>query len=263
MSAQPQVEQPAVLREDLDGIATLTLNRPQQMNLLTSGMLAALQDSLDSIQKDPDIRVVVLAAAGKGFCAGHDLKEIRALGGQEEIAGLFIQCSRMMMTIQKLPQPVIAKVQGAAAAAGCQLVAQCDLAVAADTAKFVTSGVTWGFFCSTPGVAIGRNLQRKHAMEMLLTGEPISAARALEWGLVNRVVSAGQLDTEVLQLAKTIAAKPRSTVAAGKRAFYQQMDMDLARAYELAGQVIASDFAHPEGKEGMSAFIEKRPPNWK
>lgn len=263
MSAQPQVQQPVLLREDRDGIATLTLNRPQQMNLLTSEMLGALQDAFDSIQKNKDIRVVILAAAGKGFCAGHDLKEIRALGDQPKIAGLFAQCSRMMLSIQKLPQPVIAKVQGAAAAAGCQLVAQCDLAVAADTAKFVTSGVSWGFFCSTPGVAVGRNLQRKHAMEMLLTGEPISAQRALEWGLINRVVSIDALDAEVNSLAKIIASKPPSTVAAGKRGFYQQMDMDLARAYELAGQVIATDFAHPEGREGMSAFIEKRPPDWK
>jgi enoyl-CoA hydratase/carnithine racemase len=254
---------PILLREDSDGVATLTMNRPQQMNLLTSEMLAALQDAFDSIQKNPDIRVVVLAAMGKGFCAGHDLKEIRALGEQPTIAALFTQCSRMMMTIQNLPQPVIAKVQGAAAAAGCQLVAQCDLAVAVDTAKFVTSGVNWGFFCSTPGVAIGRNLQRKHALEMLLTGEPINAQRALEWGLVNRVVAVDALDSETLSLARTIASKPPATVVAGKRAFYQQMDMDLPQAYALAGQVISSDFEHPEGKEGMNAFIEKRPPDWK
>jgi enoyl-CoA hydratase/carnithine racemase len=256
-------QQAVLLRDDHDGIATLTLNRPAQMNLLTAEMLNALQTALDQIAKDDGVRVVVLAAAGKGFCAGHDLKEIRALGEQSKIAALFAQCSRMMMTVSRLPQPVIAKVQGAAAAAGAQLVAQCDLAVAVDSAKFVTSGVSWGFFCSTPGVPIGRNLQRKHAMEMLLTGEPIGAVRALEWGLVNRVVPAAQLDAEVLLLAKTIAAKPRATVAAGKRGFYQQMDMDLARAYELAGQVISADFAHPEGREGMSAFIEKRPPNWK
>ena len=263
MSAQPQEQQPVLLREDRDGIATLTMDRPRQMNLLTCGMLTALQDAFDSIQKNPDVRVVILAATGKSFCAGHDLKEIRALGEQPKIAALFTQCSRMMMTIQKLPQPVIAKVQGAAAAAGCQLVAQCDLAVAVDTAKFVTSGVNWGFFCSTPGVAIGRNLQRKHAMEMLLTGEPISAQRALEWGLVNRVVAVDALDGETLALARTIASKPPATVVAGKRAFYQQMDMDLPQAYALAGQVISSDFAHPEGQEGMNAFIEKRPPDWK
>jgi len=263
MSAQPQAQQPAVLREDRDAIATLTMNRPQQMNLLTAEMLAALQDAFDAIAKDKSIRVVILAAAGKGFCAGHDLKEIRALGEQPKIAGLFVQCSRMMMTIQNLPQPVIAKVHGAAAAAGCQLVAQCDLAVASEAAKFVTSGVTWGFFCSTPGVAIGRNLQRKHAMEMLLTGEPVGAQRALEWGLVNRVAAPDALDGETLALARTIASKPPATVAAGKRGFYQQMDMDLARAYALAGEVISSSFAHEEGKEGMAAFIEKRPPGWK
>ena len=263
MSAQPQDLQPPLLREDRDGIATLTLNRPQQMNLLTSAMLNALQLQLEDISKSRDVRVVVLAASGKGFCAGHDLKEIRELREQPKIAELFAKCSAMMMSIQGLPQPVIAKVQGAAAAAGCQLVAQCDLAVAAETAKFVTSGVTWGFFCSTPGVAIGRNLQRKHAMEMLLTGEPIDARRALEWGLVNKVVPADALEAEALALAKTIAAKPPATTAAGKRAFYLQMDMDLTRAYALAGEVIASSFAHDEGKEGMNAFIEKRPPSWK
>ncbi len=263
MSAVPKNAPPVLLREDREGIATLTMNRPQQMNLLTRDMLTALQDSFDEIAGNKGIRVVILAAAGNGYCAGHDLKEIRALEEQPKIAALFTQCNAVMTSIPKLPQPVIARVQGAAAAAGCQLVAQCDLAVAAESAKFVTSGVTWGFFCSTPGVAIGRNLQRKHAMEMLLTGEPISAQRALEWGLVNRVVPADQLESETGRLAKLLASKPPSTVAAGKRAFYQQMDMNLAQAYALAGQVIASDFAHPEGKEGMSAFIEKRPPDWK
>ena len=263
MSAVPKNQEPVLLREDRDGIATLTMNRPQQMNLLTGAMLAALQSCLDEIARNDGVRVVILAAAGKGFCAGHDLKEIRELREQPKIAALFAQCSMMLMSIQSLPQPVIARVQGAAAAAGAQLAAQCDLAVASEAAKFVTSGVTWGFFCSTPGVAIGRNLQRKHALEMLLTGEPINAQRALEWGLVNKVTAADALDAETLALARTIAAKPPATVAAGKRAFYQQMDLDLAHAYELAGQVIASDFAHPEGWEGMSAFIEKRPPGWK
>ena len=230
------------------------------MNLLTSEMLSALQKEFDAITNDRNVRVVVLAATGKGFCAGHDLKEIRALRERPKIEALFEQCSRMMQAIPLLPQPVIAKVQGAAAAAGCQLVAQCDLAIAVEGAKFVTSGVTWGFFCSTPGVAVGRNLQRKHAMEMLLTGEPISAARALEWGLVNRVVPADQLDDEVRKLAETLAAKPPATVAAGKRAFYQQMDMGLEQAYKLASGVIAASFAHEEGRAGMDAFIEKRPP---
>jgi enoyl-CoA hydratase/carnithine racemase len=260
MSAVPKNEDPPLLREDREGVATLTLNRPAQMNLLTSEMLDALARELAAIEKEPATRVVVIAAKGKGFCAGHDLKEIRALGEQAAIAGLFEKCSAMMMSIQGLPQPVIAKVQGAAAAAGCQLVAQCDLAVAADGAKFVTSGVSWGFFCSTPGVAIGRNLQRKHAMEMLLTGEPIDAARALEWGLVNRVVPAAQLDAETDKLARLLASKPPVTLTAGKRAFYLQMGMDLTRAYQLAGEVISSSFAHAEGKAGMDAFIGKRPP---
>jgi len=263
MSAVLQPEQAILLREDREGIATLTMNRPQQMNLLTGEMLGALQGAFDSIARDPRVRVVVLAAAGKGFCAGHDLKEIRALGDQPKIEALFAQCSRMMQTISILPQPVIARVQGAAAAAGCQLVAQCDLAVASESAKFTTPGVTWGFFCSTPGVPIGRNLQRKHAMEMLLTGDVIGPQQALAWGLVNRVAPAEQLDAEVEKLARKVAEKPPATVAAGKRAFYQQMDLGTEKAYALASQVISASFAHAEGREGMDAFIEKRPPNWK
>jgi len=260
MSAVPQTEQSILLRQDRDGICTLTMNRPQQMNLLTSDMLEALQEAFDALVSDQRIRVIVLAGAGKGFCAGHDLKEIRALKEQPRIEQLFGQCSRMMQTIPMLPQPVIARVHGAAAAAGCQLVAQCDLAVASEAAKFVTSGVTWGFFCSTPGVAVGRNLSRKHAMEMLVTGEPVDARKALEWGLVNRVVPADQLDAEVNKLASLIAQKPPATVAAGKRAFYQQMDLGLDKAYALASGVISASFAHDEGRAGMDAFIEKRPP---
>jgi enoyl-CoA hydratase/carnithine racemase len=260
MSANPQAQEAILLREDRDGVCTLTMNRPQQMNLLTSEMLSALQGAFEQISQDKRIRVVVLGALGKGFCAGHDLKEIRVLGEQPKIEKLFNQCSRMMQAIVTLPQPVIARVQGAAAAAGCQLVAQCDLAVASETAKFVTSGVTWGFFCSTPGVAIGRNLQRKHAMEMLLTGDPIDARRAMDWGLVNRVVSPENLVEETETLARKIADKPPATVAAGKRGFYQQMDMNLAKAYELASTVISSSFAHEEGRAGMEAFIDKKPP---
>jgi enoyl-CoA hydratase/carnithine racemase len=260
MSAVPQADQPYLLREDRDGVCTLTMNRPQQMNLLTSGMLSALQNAFDEISSNRKIRVVVLAATGKGFSAGHDLKEIKALKELPKIEQLFAQCSRMMQTITVLPQPVIARVQGAAAAAGCQLVAQCDLAVASDAAKFVTSGVTWGFFCSTPGVAIGRNLQRKHTMEMLLTGDPVDAHRAMQWGLVNRVVSPEKLSEETEKLARQIAEKPPATVAAGKRGFYQQMDLNLAKAYELASGVISSSFAHAEGKAGMDAFIDKKPP---
>ena len=261
MSAVPRSADPSILlREDRDGICTLTMNRPQQMNLLTGEMLEALQEAFDSLFADGKTRVVILAAAGKGFCAGHDLKEIRSLKEQPGIEELFAKCSRMMQTISALPQPVIARVQGAAAAAGCQLVAQCDLAVASEAAKFTTPGVTWGFFCSTPGVAVGRNLLRKHAMEMLLTGEVIDARKALEWGLVNKVVPAEELDSAVIDLAKKIAEKPPATIAAGKRAFYQQMDLGIAKAYELASQVISASFAHDEGRAGMDAFIDKRPP---
>jgi enoyl-CoA hydratase/carnithine racemase len=260
VSAVPQAEPPLLLREEREGICTLTLNRPQQMNLLTSQMLSALQNAFEELGNDSTIRVIVLAAAGKGFCAGHDLKELRALKELPKIEQLFGQCSRMMQAIPALPQPVIASVQGAAAAAGCQLVAQCDLAVASEAARFTTPGVTWGFFCSTPGVAVGRNLLRKRAMEMLLTGEAIDARQAMEWGLVNRVVAPEQLQAETFALARQIAAKPPATVTAGKRAFYAQMDLGLAKAYELASGVIAASFAHQEGREGMDAFIEKRDP---
>jgi enoyl-CoA hydratase/carnithine racemase len=263
MSANPRAEPSILLRQDREGIRTLTLNRPQQMNLLTTEMLQALQNEFDQLKSDSTTRVVILAASGKGFCAGHDLKEIRALKELPRIEKLFAQCSRMMQTIAELPQPVIACVQGAAAAAGCQLVAQCDLALASEAAKFATPGVTWGFFCSTPGVAVGRNLLRKHAMEMLLTGEVIDAAKAQEWGLVNRVVPADALASEAMDLARKIAEKPRETVAAGKRAFYRQMDMGVEKAYALASSVIAASFAGDEGREGMDAFIEKRPPSRK
>jgi len=260
MSALAQSDQPILLREDRESVCTLTMNRPRQMNLLTRDMLDALQRAFDSISGDKRVRVVILAGAGKGFCAGHDLKEIRSLKEQPRIEALFGQCSRMMQAISALPQPVIARVHGVAAAAGCQLVAQCDLAVASDAASFTTPGVTWGFFCSTPGVAVGRNLLRKRAMEMLLTGDPIDARTALEWGLVNKVVSAQDLESAALELARRIAEKPPATVAAGKRAFYEQMDLGAPRAYELASQVISASFAHEEGREGMEAFIEKRPP---
>jgi len=260
MSANPRAEESILLREDREGVCTLTMNRPQQMNLLTSEMLDALQEAFDAIAQDRRVRVVVLAANGKGFCAGHDIKEIRALKEQPKIEELFAKCSRMMQTITALPQPVIARVQGAAAAAGCQLVAQCDLAVASDAAKFTTPGVTWGFFCSTPGVAVGRNISRKRAMEMLLTGDLVDAHKALEWGLVNRVVPPAQLDEAVMDLAARIADKPPVTVATGKRAFYEQMDLGTAKAYELASCAISASFAHEEGRQGMEAFLEKRKP---
>jgi enoyl-CoA hydratase/carnithine racemase len=260
MSAVPKGEEALLLREDSDGICTLTMNRPGQMNLLTTEMLGALQKAFDAIARDKRVRVVVLAANGRAFSAGHDIKEIRALKDERKIGELFAQCSRMMQTITALPQAVIARVQGVAAAAGCQLVAQCDLALAAEGARFTTPGVTWGFFCSTPGVALGRNVSRKRALEMLLTGEPIDARTALEWGLVNRVVAADALASETAQLARTIADKPPVQTAAGKRAFYQQMDLGAAKAYELASGVISASFAHDEGRVGMEAFLEKKKP---
>src|SRR3989442_1762613 len=228
MSAVPQAREPLVLRDDRDAICTLTMNRPQQMNLLTSDMLDALQKEFDSLNADSKIRVIILAAAGKGFCAGHDLKEIRVLKEQPKIEQLFAQCSRLMQSISALPQPVIARVQGAAAAAGCQLVAQCDLAVASEAAKFATPGVSWGFFCSTPGVAVGRNLLRKRAMELLLTGVATDAGKALEWGLVNRVVPPDPLDSEVMSLAQQLADKTPETLSPGTRAFHAHMDVRLA-----------------------------------
>jgi enoyl-CoA hydratase/carnithine racemase len=260
MSAIPKAEESILLREDRDGICTLVMNRPAQMNLLTSEMLDALQEAFDAISQDPRVRVVVLGAMGKGFCAGHDIKEIRALKELPRIEALFAKCSRMMQTITSLPQPVIARVQGAAAAAGCQLVAQCDLAVASEAAKFTTPGVTWGFFCSTPGVAVARNISRKRALEMLLTGDLVDARKALEWGLVNQVVPAAELEQSTLALATKIAEKPPVTVATGKRAFYEQMELGAAKAYEIASCAISESFAHDEGRQGMDAFLEKRKP---
>ncbi len=260
MSEATRADSPPLLRDDRDGVATLLLNRPERMNLLTDEMLDALLQAFDAIRADEAVRVVVLGATGRGFCAGHDLNEIRALGERPAIERLFAKCARMMQSISSLPQPVIARVQGAAAAAGCQLVAQCDLAVASEVARFTTPGVTWGFFCSTPGVAVARNLQRKHALEMLLTGDAIDASRALGWGLVNRVVGADELEAETGALARQLADKPPASVAAGKRAFYAQLDLGLEDAYALASQVIAESFAHEEGRQGMAAFIEKGPP---
>ena len=261
MSANPKAEESILLREDRDGICTLVMNRPAQMNLLTSEMLDALQEAFDAISQDKRVRVVVLGAMGKGFCAGHDIKEIRALKELPKIEALFAKCSRMMQTITALPQPVIARVQGAAAAAGCQLVAQCDLAVASDAAKFTTPGVTWGFFCSTPGVAVARNISRKRALEMLLTGDLVDAQKALQWGLLNQVVPAAELEQATLALATKIAEKPPVTVATGKRAFYEQMELGAAKAYEVASCAISASFAHHEGRQGMDAFLEKRKPS--
>lgn len=258
----PLSADPILLRELSDGILTLTLNRPAQFNALSGELLEALQQALDEAAVDVAVRVIVIGANGRGFCAGHDLKELHALGTQPRIEALFQQCSRLMTSLVAIPQPVIAKVHATATAAGCQLVAQCDLAVCADSARFAVSGVNFGLFCSTPSVALSRNLGRKQAMEMLLTGEFIDAQTAQRQGLVNRVVPAGELDAEVGRLAAVIAAKPRGAVAAGKRLFYQQLEMGITPAYTLASEVIACNAASPEGREGMTAFLEKRAPKW-
>jgi enoyl-CoA hydratase/carnithine racemase len=244
------------------GVATLTMNRPAQYNVLSAAMLDALQSQLEALATDASVRVVVLAAAGKAFCAGHDLREMRAEPSLAFYQALFAQCSRLMATIQALPQPVIARVQGVATAAGCQLVAMCDLAVAADTARFAVSGVNLGLFCATPSVALSRNVSRKAAFEMLVTGDFIDAAQARERGLVNRVVPPDRLDAEVRSLTDSIVAKPAVAIAAGKGLFYRQLEMGIDAAYQLAGQTMACNMMAPDTLEGVQAFIDKRPPAW-
>ena len=251
-----------LLVETTEGIATVTLNRPGHFNALSSALIDELQSTLDGIAPDPGVRVVVIAARGRGFCSGHDLKEIRAMGDVTEVEALFARCSRMMMTFAQLPQPVIAKVHGLATAAGCQLVATCDLAVASTAATFATPGVNIGAFCATPSVALGRAVGRKHAMEMLLTGTPISAERACAIGLVNRVVSPEALDAEVSALATLIASKSSAAIASGKQVFYRQLEMPLGEAYDVAGHSIACDFFTEDAKEGVDAFLGKRAARW-
>ena len=251
-----------VVVEATDGIATVTLNRPGQFNALSSALIDKIQSTLDRIAADSSVRVVVVAGRGRGFCSGHDLKEIRAMGDAAEVESLFARCSRMMMTFTKMPQPVIAKVHGLATAAGCQLVAACDLAVAATTASFATPGVNIGAFCSTPGVALGRAVGRKQAMEMLLTGTSISADRAWAIGLVNRVVPPEALDAEVSALATLIASKSSAAIASGKQVFYRQLEMPIGQAYDIAGHSIACDFFTEDGKEGVDAFLGKRAARW-
>jgi enoyl-CoA hydratase/carnithine racemase len=263
MTSSSATTEALLLTATSDGVATLTLNRPGQFNALSSALIDELQTALDRVAADSSVSVVVLAANGRGFCAGHDLKEIRAMATVPEVESLFTRCSRMMMTISTLPQPMIARVHGLATAAGCQLVAACDLAVASTAATFATPGVNIGAFCSTPGVALARAVGRKHAMEMLLTGDPISAARAFEIGLVNRVVAPEALDAEVDTLARVIASKPAAIIAAGKQVFYRQLELPLGDAYGVAGHAIACDFFTEDGKEGVDAFLGKRAPRWK
>lgn len=257
-------DEPLVLQEkDARGVVTLTLNRAQAFNSLSEAMMDALQAALDRVAADATARVVVIAAQGRAFCAGHDLKEMRAEPSQAYYEQLFAQCGRMMMTIQKLPVPVIARVQGIATAAGCQLVAMCDLAVASRDAKFAVSGVNLGLFCSTPGVALSRNLGRKSAFEMLVTGEFISAEQAREKGLVNRVAEPEALDAEVERLVASIVAKPRAAVALGKGLFYRQLETGIEAAYADASRTMACNMMDASALEGVQAFIEKRPPSWR
>ena len=252
-----------VLRDtDARGVVTLTLNRPGAFNSLSEALLEALQSQLDRVAAEDKARVVVIAAAGKAFCAGHDLKEMRAAPSLAYYQRLFAQCGRMMMSIQKLPVPVVARVQGIATAAGCQLVAMCDLAVAAREARFAVSGVNLGLFCSTPSVALSRNLSRKAAFEMLVTGEFISADEALAKGLVNRVAEADTLDAEVEMLVRSIVAKPRATVALGKALFYRQIESGIEAAYADAEQTMACNMMQHAALEGVQAFIDKRAPDW-
>ena len=247
-----------------NGITTLTLNQPERRNSLSMAMLHALGEALADVAGDPETRVVVLAAQGRVFCAGHDLREIRAqFGNQAAQLALFRKCSEVMQQVVHLPKPVIARVAGVATAAGCQLVASCDLAVAADTARFATPGVNIGLFCSTPMVALSRNVSRKHAMEMLLTGELISASRAEQIGLVNKVVDEQVLDETVYRMARTIADKSGHTLKIGKEAFYRQLEMPLTDAYDYTATVMAENLGADDAQEGICAFLDKRQPEWK
>jgi enoyl-CoA hydratase/carnithine racemase len=255
--------EPILLREDEGGIATLTLNRPKARNALSVALMSELQTAITAVGEDDSVKAVILAANGPAFCAGHDLKEVRANPGRDFYESLFQQCSNLMLAITRLPKPVIARVHGMATAAGCQLVATCDLAVAVEGARFATPGVNIGLFCSTPMVALTRNVGRKQAMEMLLTGRPITADEAMAAGLVNAVVpDEAELDRRIAALAGTIAAKSPLTLAIGKEAFYRQLDMPLADAYAYASDVMTTNMLARDAEEGIDAFLEKREPKW-
>ena len=254
---------PDILTRDIrDGIATLTLNRPTARNALSMGLMEALDAALESIANDPAIHVVIIAASGPAFCAGHDMREMRATPTRPAYEAVFALCCRLMQRIVKLPKPVIARVHGSASAAGCQLVATCDLAIAGESARFATPGVNIGLFCSTPMVALSRAVGRKAAMEMLLTGDLIDAHRARDIGLVNRVVPDGVLEAETTALARQIASKSPLTLAIGKEAFYRQADMDLAAAYAHTAEVMTRNMMAHDAAEGIDAFLEKRTPEW-
>ena len=263
----PVSQPPALLREQVGGIAILTLNRPESRNSLSEGLIAAVTAALKEIHDDAKVRAVVIAATGKVFSAGHDMKELTARRsdpdrGRAYFAGIMTQCSTMMQAIVHLPKPVVAAVQGIATAAGCQLVATCDLAVASETASFATPGVDIGLFCSTPMVALSRNVPRKHTMEMLLTGEPVSATTARDIGLVNHVVPAGTERDAAIALAQKVARKSAYTIRIGKAAFYRQAEMSLADAYAYAAEVMTENMMARDAEEGIGAFIEKREPRW-
>jgi len=253
--------QQLLLYEQTGGIAILTLNNPEKRHALSSPLLEALKHQLDQIRNDSSVRVVVLRSEGPVFSSGHDLREL--VGGDEEgYTGIFAVCTEVMEAIRTLPQPVIAQVQGLATAAGCQLVATCDLAIASETASFATPGVQIGLFCTTPGVAVSRAIQTKKAMEMLLTGTPIPAQEALEHGLINRVVPPEELEEQVMSLARQICDASSHTMAIGKQAFYRQLDLDVPAAYELAQRVMVENLLAEDAQEGITAFLEKRPPKW-
>ena len=258
----PLAEPYVLTARDQRGVAMLTLNRPQQFNALSQEMMAALQSELDMLAQDRSVRVIVIGAQGKAFCPGHDLKQMKSNPSLEYYQALFSQCTELMMTIQRLHAPVIARVHGIATAAGCQLVAMCDLAIASSDARFAVSGINVGLFCSTPGVALSRNVGRKQAFEMLVTGDFIDAETARERGLVNRVVSADQLDAELDKLIAAILSKPGSALALGKDLFYRQLDTGIEAAYQLAGQTMACNMIDDAAQEGVQAFIEKRKPTW-
>src|SRR6185437_5737861 len=253
---------PYVLTRTQDGVRTLTMNRGERFNALSREMLAALEAAIDGAGDDASVRALVIAGEGRGFCAGHELKDLLTHDDPAWQRDLFDACSRVMMKLTRLPQPTIARVHGIATAAGCQLVSMCDLAVAADGARFALPGVNVGVFCSTPAVGVGRNVSRKRTMEMLLTGEPIDAATALAWGLVNRVVPVAELDAAVAHFTDLIAARSGSVIALGKAAFYQQIDITLAGAYALTGDVMTCNLGDPDSDEGIDAFLGKRQPRW-
>ncbi len=255
--------EPLLLRQVQEGIATLTLNRPQARNALSMALMGELLAALRSLAEEREIKVVILAGSGPGFCAGHDLKELRSQPKREIYQAVFHRCSELMQAIVALPKPVIAQVHGIATAAGCQLVATCDLAVAAEEARFATPGVNIGLFCSTPMVALSRAVPAKQAMEMLLTGDMIPAARALEIGLINRVVAGAGLSAATFALARQIAGKSPLTVKIGKQAFYRQAEMGLAQAYDYASEVMTKNMMAADAAEGIDAFLAKRPPVWR